>query len=314
MNTPPPAALAWAAATAGAAITSATGLRDGGSPWLLTLADGDRLVLRTGTPAAAHEFATEAAALRLAAEHGLPAPGLRGHRTGAGAGGEDRTGDRSAPGEFDGPLTLTTVLPGASRIPARATAARLRALGAAAAASHAIPLAPARDLPARQRPIAVEDFAAMRRAYGSVPLLERAERAVAALPMPDAEPVFVHGDLWQGNVLFDGDRVTGVVDWDCAGAGPYGVDLGSLRCDAALHFGPAAPDEVLAGWESAAGRTPAPGTVAYWDAVAALSTPPAAAAWLPSFAGQGRTDLTGAVVDARRDAFLRGALAVLGAC
>lgn len=81
----------------------------------------------------------------------------------------------------------------------------------------------------------------------------------------------MHGDLWQGNLMWDGDALTGLLDWDMAGVGHYGVDLCSLRLDAALMFGPEAAAPVLAGWERATGG-PAQ-DVAYWDAVAALNQP-----------------------------------------
>ena len=64
----------------------------------------------------------------------------------------------------------------------------------------------------------------------------------------------MHGDLWQGNAIWSAGRLSGLVDWDCAGAGPPGVDLGSLRLDAALCFGQAAKEEVLGAWEQTAGR------------------------------------------------------------
>ena len=40
---------------------------------------------------------------------------------------------------------------------------------------------------------------------------------------------FVHGDLWHGNTIWDGDVLSGILDWDCGGVGAAGVDLGSLR-------------------------------------------------------------------------------------
>jgi hypothetical protein len=171
---------------------------------------------------------------------------------------------------------------------------------------HAVALAPSEALPRRDRPIAVEGFAALRRQQPRPrPLLLEAEARVAALPSPDAAG-FVHGDLWQGNALWSGDTLAALVDWDCAGAGAPGVDLGSLRCDAAICFGPEAADDVLVGWEGGAGR-PA-GNVAHWDAVAALSTPPDMG-WFPgAIAGQGRPDLTRELLVRRRDAFLRAAL------
>jgi aminoglycoside phosphotransferase (APT) family kinase protein len=106
--------------------------------------------------------------------------------------------------------------------------------------------------------------------------------------------------MWDGNVY------TGALDWDFAGVGPAGIDLGSVRCDAAVMYGLAAADEVLVGWEAAHGG-PAP-NVAWWDLISGLATPPDMGAWLPNFHAQGRTDLTLEVVTSRRDAYLNAAL------
>ena len=175
---------------------------------------------------------------------------------------------------------------------------------------HAIVLNPTPELPRRDRPIASVDFAALRRQHSPNPLLIEAEERVAGSP-PDGPSVFVHGDLWQGNALWRGDTLAGLVDWDCAGAGPPGVDLGSLRCDAAVCFGIEAADDVRAGWEEEAGRPAV--RVAHWDVVAALSTPPDMG-WFPeAIAGQGRPDLGQDLLVRRRDAFLRAALERLDA-
>jgi aminoglycoside phosphotransferase (APT) family kinase protein len=136
-----------------------------------------------------------------------------------------------------------------------------------------------------------------------------AEEAVARGARPCGRPVLVHGDLWQGNALWQGTTITGLIDWDCAGVGDPGVDLGSLRCDAAFCYGAQAPAHVLRGWQEEAGR-PAD-RVAYWDLVAALSSPPDMG-WFPlSMALQGRPDLDHSAMLARRDEFLRQALEVL---
>lgn len=288
-----PDLLRWAVGTAapGAEVAEVRGLRDGGSPWLLRLDRGGTglgVVLRVGGDDDPAGLDTEVAALRLAAEHGLPVPRLLAAEVVAGR-----------------PVVLVEQVPGTSAIPAGRPPARLRALGRTAAALHAVALAPGPALPRRDRPIAGEDFAALRRQGPSRPLLAEAEARVATPPAGTPE-VFVHGDLWQGNALWDGNRLTGLIDWDCAGAGPPGVDLGSLRCDAALCFGPEAAGDVLAGWEEVAGRPAA--EVAHWDVVAALSTPPDMG-WFPgAIAGQGRPDLSRELLVRRRDAFLRAAL------
>jgi aminoglycoside phosphotransferase (APT) family kinase protein len=125
-------------------------------------------------------------------------------------------------------------------------------------------------------------------------------------PPPQGPAVFVHGDLWQGNALWAGDTLNGLIDWDCAGSGSPGIDLGSLRCDAAICFGLDAAADIQQGWEEVTDRPAA--EVACWDVVAALSTPPDMG-WFPAaIAGQGRPDLTQDVLLRRRDQFLRAAL------
>ena len=289
----PPGLLDWAVGVTapGAEVAEVRGLRDGGSPWLVRPGRRGRqrsVVLRVGDAEDASGLRTEVAALRLAADHRLPAP-------------------RLVAAELDGdpPVVLVERLEGTSAIPTRRPPARLRSLGRTAARLHAVALAPSPALPRRDRPIAVEDFAALRRRQPTRPLLVEAEERVEQ-QRPGGAEVFVHGDLWQGNVLWKGDTLAGLIDWDCAGAGPPGVDLGSLRCDAALCFGVEAADDVRAGWEEEAGRPAA--DVAYWDVVAALSTPPDMG-WFPgAMAGQGRPDLDREVLVRRRDAFLRAAL------
>jgi aminoglycoside phosphotransferase (APT) family kinase protein len=208
-------------------------------------------------------------------------------------------------------LVLTTCVPGTSLIPPEPDPARLRALGAAAAQISSIEVTAAPALPVRSRPIEGEDFAGMRRDQGSSDLLRAAEAAVAATRPADDRPGLVHGDMWHGNTLWDNRELTAVLDWDCAGVGPAGIDLGSLRCDAAWSYGPEAAEHVLAGWEVQAGRPAS--AVPYWDAVASLASPPDMG-WFPTeMAAQGRPDLTQDVMLRRRDAFLQAALSQLTA-
>jgi len=62
-------------------------------------------------------------------------------------------------------------------------------------------------------------------APGSAAAVLRAADAVAASE-PARLPRLGHGDLWSGNVLADGDRLTGVIDWDAwSPAAVPGVDL-----------------------------------------------------------------------------------------
>src|SRR6266508_1423147 len=208
--------LRWGAAQVGtsARIVAVKGMRAGAGPWRLGIDHGGETVeavLRIGDPdiGSRRRLATEAAALALAEEHRLAAPRLLA---------VDLDGDTTGR-----PALLMTVLAGSSTIPTIASVVRVRPLG---------------DV----------DFAAQRRVSGSSPLLDAAEQRLHVLPMPQRMSVFVHGDLWQGNTLWAGEACVGMVDWDAAGVGHPGIDLGSLRCDAAIMFGLPAAAEILDGW------------------------------------------------------------------
>ena len=207
---------------------------------------------------------------------------------------------------------LQTVLPGSSHIPRHASPSRLRAIGRAVARIHAVPLEPSSALPARFRSIGDVNFATLTVPGSSAALFAAARDYLAgARPPAGTASVLVHGDLWQGNMIFDGDHHSGTVDWDYAGAGPAGIDIGSLRCDIAVMYGPPAADQVLAGWEEQHGA-PAADT-SWWDLIAVTCSPPDLRLWLPNFHDQGRGDLDLATVTSRRDAFLAAALRGLGA-
>jgi aminoglycoside phosphotransferase (APT) family kinase protein len=292
--------LVWAAdqVGAGARVVAVQGLRAGAGPWRLRIdrrGKASEVVLRVGDLHSREQLATEAAALAFAEEHKLAAP-------------------RLLAADLDGktagwPVLLMTVLAGSSRVPAAASPVRLRALGAAAATLHAVAAAPRPGLPLRVRPLADVDFVARRRATGSSPLIDAAQERVDEVPVPAGVAVFVHGDLWHGNTMWSGDAIVGMVDWDAAGVGHPGIDLGTLRLDAAILFGPPAAAAILDGWRRAAGQ--APEAIAYWDLVAALTTPATPAQvgqCLAVVHEQGRVDLDVATLTGRRDAFLRVAL------
>src|SRR5439155_20344031 len=139
----------------------------------------------------------------------------------------------------------------------------------------------------------------------TTPLLQQADGRVRSDDVPTAASAFLHGDVWGGNMLWEGDRCVALIDWKGAGVGDPGVDLGSLRMQMRFQNGQDAPAHVLEGWQRQAGRAPI--AVPYWDAVAALNTPTMLHGWVPGFAGDG-SPLAAAAVTERRDAFLRTAL------
>ncbi|KAH7137694.1 aminoglycoside phosphotransferase [Dactylonectria macrodidyma] len=290
MARPDTAALAWVATVLGGDVTVDRGLREGGSPWLIRAA-GKPAVLRIAPQANSGNVRTEVAAMRHAAMAGLPVPEALGHDDGAAAGFA---------------LALTSYLAGSSRIPIEPDGKRLRTLGAAAARISAADVPSLATLPPRTGPIGDVDWAGLRREHGASTVLWRATEAVERVKPADTRVVFVHGDLWHGNTLWDGIKLTAILDWDASGIGSPGIDLGSLRFDAALCYGPSAAAEVLSGWEEEAGRPAL--DVAYWDAMAALASPPDMGWVQPAMADQGRPDLTAELLTERREEFLDQAL------
>lgn len=335
---------AWAAGAIGshARCVSATPLYTWrpDPPWMLRFEDGSqpiKTVLRmapTNAPLDGMQAVVRkiAAALTLAEQYQVPAPHLiaadpEGATTGT-------------------PAVLETYISGSSAIPAQATPARLRAFGAAIATVSAAHALPTDDLRFATTGIDIDHAAAQRRrsvrygaaspseravmineicetheyqpeqairaitepAGGRSQLLEAADDTLAGIEVPRARTVLVHGDIWQGNTLWNGDQLTGIVDWDAARIGHPGIDLGAARLDAALCFGVDAAARLLDGWQEASGVTLDAEVIAYWDARAAVNTP---AEVRPPHDIYGRPDLDKVTATRRRDQFLRSALTAL---
>ena len=269
MADPPESLLKWSALALGeeATVVSVTGLHDGSSPWRLRVVSPDtttEAILRTSSdpprwpdgPMARRKLATGVAALRVAEQHGLVAP-------------------RLIACDLDGreaglPASLETVLPGNSGWPETPTAAGWRDAGAAIARVHRVTLQPQEHIPLDSffRSAVREDVFRRVASDRSTPLLQLANELVRRYERPRRDAVFLHGDVWPGNVLWVGDRCVGLIDWKEAKVGDPGADLANLRFHAALNHGPDAALQVLQGWEDEIGRQAS--DVAYWDAVWAL--------------------------------------------
>lgn len=330
-KTPLQRALRWAAEVVGSDIESMEPLRAGHSPWRLRFHDRDSdVVLRIVQPGwdNADPIRTNAGALLVAEQYGLAAPRLIA---------VDPDGDQAGT-----PATLETFLSGSSALPPRVSPDRLREFGAAIARVHAIPLAPQDDLPRLTRSTGY-DHPMVRRwvtLYNASPeeaksdviealgeltgwaperarqtmdappgtaLLQLADERIRATPRPEQHSVFLHGDVWGGNSLWDGDTCLALIDWKDAGVGDPGVDLGKLRLQMAMQYGMDAPPYVLEGWERTAGRSAT--DVAYWDVNAAINMPTVPRG--DSGFDPDGNPLDAAAITERRDAFLRAAITAL---
>jgi aminoglycoside phosphotransferase (APT) family kinase protein len=82
-------------------------------------------------------------------------------------------------------------------------------------------------------------------------------------PRPAHRETFIHRDYHPGNVLWDGTRVTGVVDWATAAWGPPGIDLARMRLNLAVHLGRDVADRFAVAYVAAGGDGSA--RHPYWD-------------------------------------------------
>ncbi|MFN3585212.1 phosphotransferase family protein [Phenylobacterium sp.] len=110
------------------------------------------------------------------------------------------------------------------------------------------------------------------------PVLELAFQHLRKRMPEPVEPVLLHGDFRNGNIMFDPQKgVAAVLDWELAHVGDPAEDLGWI-CVNSWRFG--RPDrpvggfgdyaDLLAGYEAAGGRPVALERVRYWQALGSL--------------------------------------------
>ena len=135
---------------------------------------------------------------------------------------------------------------------------------------HAVPIAETGLADDRHATIAAcvsEELAIWRAMYQESgerdPLIEMAlDWLDANLPDPPEAPVLVHGDAGPGNFLFEGDRMTALLDWELAHVGDPMEDLAWFSMRAVMEPVPDFPARIRA-YEAAAGRPVDTGRILY---------------------------------------------------
>jgi aminoglycoside phosphotransferase (APT) family kinase protein len=140
------------------------------------------------------------------------------------------------------------------------------------------------------------------------PVLEWAIRWLAThIPSP-LPPVLCHRDFRTGNYLLDGERLTGILDWEFAGWGDPDEDVGWFCCKgwrfARLDReagGIAERAAFYAGYESAAGRRLDPQRVFFWEVLANVRWAVIALQQSDRVLLGGERDLSTAIIGRRAD-------------
>lgn len=123
---------------------------------------------------------------------------------------------------------------------------------------------------------------------------------------PEYRQTFIHRDYHPVNVLWQGDRISGVVDWINACMGPAGIDVAHCRLNLAIMYGQEAAEEFLEAY-----RIAVPDYIhdPYWDLDDALGALPDVKPY-PPWAEFGLTGLTTALVRERLQEFVQAALSM----
>lgn len=88
-------------------------------------------------------------------------------------------------------------------------------------------------------------------------LWERAFDLLRAEP-PAYEACFIHRDFYLRNVLWSGQRISGIVDWVETSIGPAWLDVAHCCTNLAIRHGNAVADAFAAAYIVRTGRTPQP--------------------------------------------------------
>jgi aminoglycoside phosphotransferase (APT) family kinase protein len=91
--------------------------------------------------------------------------------------------------------------------------------------------------------------------------------------------VFLHMDYWPGNVLWQEDRVTAVVDWDFASYGDPAYDVACFRMNMYLRGIKSAADVFLRRYEEESGA--AVQNLGFWELATAARALPDPVLWIP---------------------------------
>jgi len=277
----PQPARSWAEAHAPHPVVEASPIGGGitNTKWVLRLSQGDPLVLRWSDPAVwgaigQEHVRREAIGCRLLAGSGLPVPQvLASDGDGADAGG---------------PANLLTWRPGRVRLEPLGSDA-VGALAGLVAALH-------RQLVAAQhRP---PTFTFRGPAHPEVPdwvrwpaLWRQAIARWRVGPPPTAYGL-LHRDFHLSNVLWQGDTVTGLVDWAETSWGPPDLDVAHACADFAMLHTTAAAEAFRAAYVEQGGRLdPDPDAGRFWVVADILGFLPDPAHILAAV-GSSRPDLT----------------------
>ena len=129
-------------------------------------------------------------------------------------------------------------------------------------------------------------------------------------------PSLLHGDYWPGNILWQGEQLAAVIDWEDACTGDPLSDLAIARLDMLWIIGRDAMHAFTRHYQSSMALDYA--SLPYWDLCAALRLVRLAgtdlAGWAAYFHPYGRRDITPSSIRAHYHFFIQQAFTALAQC
>ncbi|NBU29785.1 MAG: DUF1679 domain-containing protein, partial [Caulobacteraceae bacterium] len=120
------------------------------------------------------------------------------------------------------PFMLMSFVEGGSQIPEHQVEPRLLTMAQTLAAVHALPTRALPKLPLRLDPLS--EVLDLLPAGDEWALLRSHCAALGSSPY-DGVPVLLHGDFWPQNLIWNGDRIAAILDWEDAALGDPLSDL-----------------------------------------------------------------------------------------
>ncbi len=125
-------------------------------------------------------------------------------------------------------------------------------------------------------------------------------------PPPPSEECLLHADLFPGNVVWHGDDIAAVIDWESAALGDPMADVATTRLDLLWIHGPETSETFTSAYLELTGRSLA--TLGVWELVVSLRPAGAVSVWAADMAAFGRADITAETMRTDQHAFVDGAL------
>lgn len=125
-------------------------------------------------------------------------------------------------------------------------------------------------------------------------------------PPTSAERCVVHADYFPGNIIWDGDDIAAVIDWESAGLGDPMADVATTRLDLWWIHGKAACDAFTETYLANTGRSTE--LLPVWELIASLRPAGAMSLWASDMDALGRPDITAQSMRAVQHDFVDAAL------